>query len=144
MQIWCFCERKRTGDYHDEMTAAHFEEWFHNSLLPNLQGNSLIVMDNAPYHSRKLEPEPTKSSTKQQMKDWLTGKEIVFPECSLKRELLQLIIASSLMPKHADDEMAKAAGHEIVRLPHYNCELNPRELKWSQVKIKKKITNYLP
>ena len=38
-------EQKATGDYHDEMTAAHFEEWFHDSLLPNSQSNSLIVMD---------------------------------------------------------------------------------------------------
>ena len=38
--------------YHDEMSAVHFEEWFHDSLIPNLQNNSLIVLDNAPYHSR--------------------------------------------------------------------------------------------
>ena len=44
-----FQSKKATGDYHDEMTAAHFEEWFHDSLLPNLQNSSLIVMDNAPY-----------------------------------------------------------------------------------------------
>ena len=58
------------------MTAAHFEEWFHDSLLPNLQSNSLIVMDNAPYHSCKL--GPTMSSMKQQMQDWLTAKELCF------------------------------------------------------------------
>ena len=47
-----FQSKKATDDDHDEMKAAHFEEWFHDSLLPNLQSNSLIVMDNAPYHSR--------------------------------------------------------------------------------------------
>ena len=72
-----FQSKTATGDYHDEMTAVHFEEWFHDSLLPNLQSNSLIVMDNAPYHSRKLESVPTMSSTKQQMQDWLTAKGIV-------------------------------------------------------------------
>ena len=30
--------------------------------------------------------------------------------------------------------MAKAVGHEVVRLPPYHCELNPIELAWSQVK----------
>ena len=75
-----FQSKKATGDYHDDMTVAHFEEWFHNSFLPNLQSNSLIVMDNAPYHSRKLEPVPTMSSTKLGMQDWLTAKGIVFPE----------------------------------------------------------------
>ena len=103
-------------------------------FLPNLQSNYLIVMDNAPYHSRKLESVPTMSLTKQQMQDWLTAKGIVFPECSLKKELLQLIVTSSSTPKYTIDEMAKAAGHEIVRLPPYHCELNPIELAWSQVK----------
>ena len=74
------------------------------------------------------------SLTKQQMQDWLTAKGIAFPECSLKRELLQLLVASSPTPKYAVDEMAKAAGHEIVWLPHYHCEPNPIELAWSQVK----------
>ena len=30
--------------------------------------------------------------------------------------------------------MAKAAGHEVVCIPPYHCELNPIELCWSQVK----------
>ena len=89
-----FQSKKATSDYHDEIMAVHFEEWFHDSLLLNLQSNSLIVMDNAPYHSHKLEPVPTMSLKKQQMQDWLPAKGIVFPECSLKRELLQLIVAN--------------------------------------------------
>ena len=32
---------------------------------------------------------------------------------------------SNFTPKHAVDEMAKAAGHEVVHLPPYHCELNP-------------------
>ena len=64
--------KKATGDCHDEMTVQHFEEWFRDALMPNVQPNSLIVMDNAPYHSRKLEPVPTMSSRKPGMQDWLT------------------------------------------------------------------------
>ena len=77
------------------------------------------------------------------MQDWLRAKGIVFPECSLKRELEQLFVASSPMPKYAVDEMAKAAGHEIMRLPPYHCELNPIELAWSQVKRYIKENNKL-
>ena len=69
-----FQSKKATGDYHDEMSAVHFEVWFQDSLIPNLQSNSLFVMDNAPYHSRMLESVPTMSSRKQQMHDWLTVK----------------------------------------------------------------------
>ena len=43
-----FQRKKAIGDYLDEMTAQHFEEWFHDMLLPSRQPNSLIVMDNAP------------------------------------------------------------------------------------------------
>ena len=54
------------------------------------------------------------------MQDWLTARGIEYPEHALKRELYT--------------EMAKAAGHEVVRLPPYHCELNPIELAWSQLK----------
>ena len=49
-----FQSKKSTGDYHDEMNSERFEEWFCDQLLPNLQPSSLIVIDNASYHSRKL------------------------------------------------------------------------------------------
>ena len=113
-----FQSKKATGAYHDEMTSEHFEEWFHDSLIPNIPSNSLIVIDNAPYHSRKLEPVPTTSSRKQQMQDWLTAHAIEYPEHALKRELYALIKASNFKPKYVVDEMAKAAGHEVVRFKY--------------------------
>ena len=109
-----FQSKKATVDYHDEMTSEHFEEWFHDSLLPNISPNSLIVIDNASYHSRRLEPVPTMSSRKQVMQDWLTALGIEYPEHALKRELYAVIKASNVSPKYAVDEMAKAAGHEVV------------------------------
>ena len=68
----------------NEMSAVHFEEWFRDSLIPNLQSNSLIVLDNALYHSRMLESVPTMSSRKQQMHDWLTAKGIEYTESALE------------------------------------------------------------
>ena len=59
-----FQSKKSTGDYHDEMTGEHFEEWFHDNLLPKLPSNSLIVMDNAFYHSHCTESVPKMSSRK--------------------------------------------------------------------------------
>lgn len=32
------------------------------------------------------------------------------------------------------DNMAKYAGHTVLRLPPYHCELNPIELSWAIVK----------
>ena len=129
-----FQSKKTTGDYHDEMNATTFEEWFHDKLIPNIQPNSLIVMDNASYHSRRLESIPTKNTRKAEMQNWLTAHSIAYPERTIKRELLALIHSSNPQAKYAIDEMAKAAGHEVVRIPPYHCEFNPIELCWSQVK----------
>ena len=46
-----FQSKKSTGDYHDKMTGEHFEEWSHDTVLPKLLQNSIIVMDNVSYHS---------------------------------------------------------------------------------------------
>ncbi|KAM7287678.1 uncharacterized protein ISCGN_031369 [Ixodes scapularis] len=48
-----FRAKKGNGDYHEEMNGARFEKWFTEKLLQNLRPNSVIVMDNASYHSVK-------------------------------------------------------------------------------------------
>ena len=65
-----FQSKKNTGDYHNKMNSERlmgiihtyimlytnrFEEWFKDALLPNIDPNSLIVIDNASYHSRREE-----------------------------------------------------------------------------------------
>ena len=66
---------KYTGDYHDEMSSAHFEEWWVDKLLPNFPPQSLIVMDNAPYHTRCKEEYPVKSWTKTRLVGWLEPRK---------------------------------------------------------------------
>ncbi|CAC5370520.1 unnamed protein product [Mytilus coruscus] len=51
-----FESKTSSSDYHDEMNKEHFTEWFKDTLLPKLPPQSVIVMDNAPYHSH-LVPE---------------------------------------------------------------------------------------
>ncbi|XP_072390898.1 uncharacterized protein [Diabrotica undecimpunctata] len=46
-------------DYHQDIEGTLFESWFENTLLPNLKENSVIVMDNASYHSRCIKKIPT-------------------------------------------------------------------------------------
>ncbi|XP_050302718.1 uncharacterized protein LOC126740645 [Anthonomus grandis grandis] len=40
-----------TGDYHGQMNKENFTRWLTEKLLPNIPPNSVIVYDNAPYHS---------------------------------------------------------------------------------------------
>ena len=100
-------------------------------------------MDNAFYHSHRTESVPKMSSRKAVMQDWLVSHSIVYPEKALKRELYQLIKFSNIDHKYTVYEMAKASGHEVVRLPPYHCKLNPIELAWSRVKRYIKDNNKL-
>lgn len=45
------------GDYHKEMNAKVFENWF-KKILDIVEPESVIVMDNAPYDSRRLARVP--------------------------------------------------------------------------------------
>lgn len=67
-------------DYHEDTTGELFENWFQHQLLPNIPANSIIVMDNAKYHSRECNKVPSGSSSKQEIKEFLYDKDIYFEE----------------------------------------------------------------
>ena len=124
-----------SDDYHKDMDHQEFERWFKDQLLPNIPVNSIIAMDNASYHSRRYEPLPTSSWHKGDMISWLANKNIPFPAGSNKKALYIIIKQhKSKYLQYAIDEMAKSAGHKVVRLPVGHCELNPIEMAWAQVK----------
>ena len=100
------------------MDHQEFERWFKDQLLPNIPVNSIIAMDNALYHSRRYEPLPTSSWHKSDMISWLANKNVPFPAGSNKKALYIIIKQhKSKYLNYAIDEMAKSAGHEVVRLP---------------------------
>ena len=126
----------KTTDYHEEMNAKVFEEWF-QKVLQLLPDNAVIVMDNASYHSRKVEKIPTTSSKKKDMQDWLSSKNIDFNVHMVRSELLQLInLHKEQYNLYVTDEMARRNNKVVLRLPPYHCELNPIELIWAQIKNK--------
>jgi len=121
-------------DYHDEMNGDNFKEWFER-ILPNLDPNSVIVMDNAPYHSVKLERIPTSSWKKAEIIEWLTNKGEVFDREMLKPMLLKRVRQiKNRYNSYVIDTIAHETDHTVLRLPPYHCELNPIELAWSMVK----------
>ncbi|XP_037572196.1 uncharacterized protein LOC119454300 [Dermacentor silvarum] len=130
-----FRAKKGAGDYHTEMDAPRFQNWFVEQLLPNIKPRSVIVMDNTSCHSAQVEKVPSSSSRKADIQCWLKSKSIPFSDDQLKSELLQLVKQHKHMfLAYQIDTLASAAGHEVVHLPPYHCELNPIELVWSQVK----------
>ena len=93
------------------------------------------MIDNAPYHSKNTENYPTSKWRKQQFVDWLTEKNITFPDKALRAELWTLVKSErEKFPDKVMETVAKEYGHDILRLPPYHCELNPIELAWAAEK----------
>lgn len=124
-----------TGDYHGQMNGENFTRWIMEKVLPNLPPASVIVMDNAPYHSMQLNKAPTSSSNKTEMVDWLL-KNGMTADMSMRRYAL-LDMVKAVAPKDKTfkiDQLLRAHDHIVLRLPHYMCELNPIELAWAKLK----------
>ncbi|KAI8421740.1 hypothetical protein MSG28_002580 [Choristoneura fumiferana] len=129
---WIFEAKKTEGDYHGEMDAHNFEKWFER-ILDKIQPGSVVVMDNAPYHSRQLENVPNMSWRKDAIQAWLQSKNIAFETKEIKAQLLSKFDKEKYKTKYVDD-YAASKGVTVLRLPPYHCELNPIELIWAQVK----------
>jgi transposase len=139
--LLCFESKTNSADYHNEMNGENFLEWF-KTILPKLNDNAVIVMDNAPYHSVKMDKIPVISWKKADIMKWLQEKNIDFDDALVKAELLALVRQHAPpYDKYVVDETAKAANMTVLRLPPYHCELNPIELAWAQVKGYVKANN---
>ena len=123
------------GDYHNEMNGANFEKWITEKLLPNLTEKSIIVMDNASYHSVHSEKCPTSNTRKADIQAWLSSHGVAFDDKMVRAELLTLVKRNKPdSPVFKVDQLVSQYGHKILRLPPYHCDLNPIELIWANVK----------
>jgi len=116
------------------MNGDSFRDWL-KGVLPRLKDNAVIVMDNAPYHSVKMEKCPTTNWRKADIITWLRSKGEDIDSTLIIAELL--IIVKRIKPmynKYVIDEMVKTDNKDVLRLPPYHCELNPIELAWAAVK----------
>lgn len=130
-----FKSTKKTGDYHGQMNSELFEKWFIEMLLPNIPSNSIIIMDNAPYHNILSEHSPpTPTCSKKKIRDWLEDNNICCPDDCLKPELIEILRKIAPEPIYTVDTIAQSQGHEIVRTPPYHPELQPIETCWGVVK----------
>lgn len=105
-------------------------------------------MDNAPYHSRKLQSAPTKSSRYDDMTVWCDENLIWYPQERatsnrhvhdriLKEDFFCQYVEPNIGPHHnvfAAETIAAKFGVKILRLPPYHCFFNPIEEAWSVIK----------
>lgn len=71
-----FRPEAKQEDYHDHMTFDNYEKWVKEKLLPNLPPQSVVVIDNAPYHNVQVEKVPNISNNKDDIKRWLLAHNI--------------------------------------------------------------------
>jgi len=122
-----------TDDYHDNVNKDAFLDWFRRLIAyQNAKGEKyIIVMDNASYHTARLAPK--KSERKATLYNWLQrfegnpGMNFVLKPINqmLKYELEGILDRVIAMPEmqsevYTIDNIARSAGHEILRLPPYN------------------------
>jgi len=130
-----FKSTKKTGDYHGQMNWDLFKKWFVEMLLENIPANSLIIMDNAPYHNTLSEHSPpTLLCSKKKITEWLEQNRIYCRQDCLKPELVEILKKLAPQPSFAIDEIARSYGHEVIRTPPYHPELQPIETCWGVVK----------
>ncbi|CAI6344585.1 unnamed protein product [Macrosiphum euphorbiae] len=122
------------------MNGDSFYDWF-CGILPLLDDNSIIVMDNAFYHSVKLDPAPTMAWKKNKIIQWWEDKNVVVDTKMIKLDLIDKVKEIRATENNVIDEKARETNKIVLRLPPYNCELNPIELAWSVVKNHVKQNN---
>ncbi|XP_053984843.1 uncharacterized protein LOC128879369 [Hylaeus volcanicus] len=91
-------------------------------------------MNNAPYHSIKMEKYPNMTWRRNDMITWLVSKGEKVEPYFVKAQLLESVKKHKKQQNYVIDEYAKQYGHEVVRLSPYHCELNPIELAWAYIK----------
>jgi hypothetical protein len=117
---WVFEAAKRTGDDHGQMNWENFSTWFSDHLLLNIPSHSLIILDNAPYHTVVVEDAfPTPKSRKERLWAWLTKNDIPWTPDMLKPELYYLCKKCAPAPEYRLDQLAEASGHSLLRTPQY-------------------------
>ena len=112
------------------MNRVAFLEWFENQLMPALKNHSWVVLDNASYHNVKTEDMvcPNFSQKKAVLLNYLTQHNIPFSTTDTKQVLYEKIKQKKTPVIYKTDKIDNLHGHEVLRTPVRQCELNPIEL----------------
>jgi transposase len=116
------------------MNMELFTNWFINHFINYLEERSVIVMDNASYHSVILNKAPSANLRKSEIVDWLKKKNITADPTDTRAELLQHVQPLKTHKIYELDQIANEWSPQVIRLPSYHCQYNSMELIWVQVK----------
>ena len=120
------------------MNGSIIIEWVKNQLTPMLHQPSVIVMNNASYHSKQVDGSkaPTSATRKPEMIQWLRDRNVVVDQTLTKPKLYDIIKQhkENAAPTFHVDTYLRSQGHKVLRLPPYHCKCNPIELIWGDLK----------
>ncbi|KAJ4437717.1 hypothetical protein ANN_17862 [Periplaneta americana] len=129
------------------MNSEIFEDWFvANKLMKNLPTSppSIIVTENAAYHSRLQFRLPNRSTRKDIISFMLQHNLEVPNPLPTISVLLELIKGANISREFVIDKIARDFGLEVLRLPPYHCNLNAIELIWARLKHEVRKRNVTP
>jgi transposase len=131
--VWKF--HQAAGDYHHSMNQDNYEKWVKEKLVPNLSAESVVVINNVPYHNVKINKIPVFNSTKNEMHQWLQKQNIPLADDMLKPTLHRLFKQyKHQQVQYSVDKTLESHGHTILHLPPYHSDLNPVKNIWANVK----------
>lgn len=129
-----FETKTKSLNYFDEMNYDIFFDWM-KTVIPLLDDNCVIVMDNSRYHNEKVESCPTISWKKEDIQKWLEEKDKCISQPTIKPRLMEIVnCIKSPYDKYVIDEYVNAYNKIVLRLPPYHGELNAIEFAWLSVK----------
>lgn len=106
------------------------EKWAAENLRPSLPANSVVVIDNAPYHSVQVNKCPNRSSRKNEIIDWLVNNKI-FSQDVCKVELLDLVKMNTANRKQFQfDNLHSSQCFTVLHLPPYHAYINAIQYAW--------------
>ncbi len=147
--LWTNATKGQLADYHQDMNADAFEAYL-RELCPKLGKGAVLIMDNAPYHTRNLFPMPTQSSRYNEMTAFCDKHGIDYPaeRATADRRVPDRLHKGAFWEHwvkphvekqkqsimYAAEAIALQFGVKILRLPPYHCFFNPIEMAWGNVK----------
>ena len=140
-----FKAESESGDYHKEMNADNFYRRVREKLIPNLPAKSVVIIDNAAYHNIQIDRCPTAATRKADIQAWLSRHHVAFTCVMFKPDMLQLYKKNKPSPSYVLDNLLREHGHDCLKLPAYQADLNAIELIWAKIiwaKIKRFVATH--
>jgi transposase len=130
-----YCAQKPTGDSHGNISKTIYSKWFTENLLPNLSKKSLIIMDNASYHTALPDSSPRLNTTKSNIKTWLQEYNVSCQDHELL-DTLRFKLKQQVIPKIKPYivSIAESRGHKVLFQPPHHSDFQAIELIWANVK----------